>query len=71
MAFFFFFKYFGSIRMWLIIFARKLLVPQEMHLKLQVLLERVFFKCRFFLKNHTRNGSGSILVFFLVDQLFP
>ena len=54
--------------MWLIIFARELLLPLEMHLKVQVLTHRCFLNVIF--KNRTRKGSWQHF-FFLVDWLFP
>lgn len=41
--------------MWLIIFARELLLPLEMHLKVQVLTHRCFLNVIF--ENRTRKGS--------------
>lgn len=40
-VFIFYFFYFGTVRRWLILFARKLPVP------LETLLIEVFFKCHF------------------------
>ena len=69
-----FFFYFGTIRMWLVIFASKLpLVPLETQLKLQPLtqgcFENVIFK-----KPHKKSDWHFFFFFFfshLVDQLLP